>query len=211
MRKLFILCAFLFQLVLSVYPQQAKTKIISPNLKYGKPSKEELALSSYSPDTTATAIYLFHQGQTDFICHDGFQLVTEHWVRFKILKSQGVSYADVSVPYYAPTDRNEGKERADEIDGCSYNMEDGKCVKTPLKRESISFERIDNRMKLLKFSLPAVKEGTIIEYHYKLFSDYFIHIDNWMMQEEIPMIHNQYKITIPTCSSTISNSEATIL
>lgn len=197
MRKLFILCAFLFQLVSTVYPQQAETKIISPNLKYGKPSKEELALSSYSPDTTATAIYLFHQGQTDFIYHDGFQLVTEHWVRIKILKPKGVSYADVSIPYYAPTDRNEGKERAGEIDGCSYNMEDGKCVKTPLKRESISFERIDNRMKLLKFSLPAVKEGTVIEYHYKLFSDYFIHIDNWMMQEEIPMIYNQYKITIP--------------
>ena len=66
-----------------------------------------------------------------------------------------------------------------------------------MKRESISFERIDNRYKILKFSLPAVKEGTIIEYHYKLYSDYFIHIDNWMMQEELPMLYNQYKITIP--------------
>ncbi len=167
MRKVFILCAFLLQYLLPAYPQQATTVTIEPNLKYGKPSKEELSLSSYPPDTTATAIYLFHQGQSDFIYHDGFQLVTEHWVRIKILKPQGVSYANVSVPYYSPTDKDEGQERASEIEDCSYNMENGKCIKTPMKRESISFERINNLYKMLKFSLPAVKEGTIIEYHYK--------------------------------------------
>ena len=31
----------------------------------------------------------------------------------------------------------------------------------------------------------------------RLYSDYFSHIDNWMMQEELPMLYNQYKITIP--------------
>ena len=197
MRKLFILCAFLLQFLSPVHSQQATTATIEPNLKYGKPSKEELSLTSYAPDTTATAIYLFHQGQSDFIYHDGFQLTTEHWVRIKILKPQGVSYADVSVPYYSPTDKDEGQERASEIEGCSYNMENGKCIKTSMKRESISFERINNLYKMLKFSLPAVKEGTVIEYHYKLYSDYFSHIDNWMMQEELPMLYNQYKITIP--------------
>ncbi len=197
MRKLFILCAFLLQFLSPVHSQQATTATIEPNLKYGKPSKEELSLTSYAPDTTATAIYLFHQGQSDFVYHDGFQLTTEHWVRIKILKPQGVSYADVSVPYYSPTDRDEGQERASDIEGCSYNMENGKCIKTSMKRESISFERINNLYKMLKFSLPAVKEGTVIEYHYKLYSDYFSHIDNWMMQEELPMLYNQYKITIP--------------
>ena len=196
MKKLFILFTLLLQLLSPIYPQQAAT-VITPSLKYGKPSKEELLFTTYTPDTTATALYLFHQGQSNFTYHDGFQLITEHWIRIKILKPQGTAYADVSVPFYAPTDKEEGEERASEVEGCSYNMENGKCVKTPMKRESISFERIDNRYKILKFSLPAVKEGTIIEYHYKLYSDYFIHIDNWMMQEELPMLYNQYKITIP--------------
>ena len=195
MRKLFILCAFLLQFLSPVHSQQATTATIEPNLKYGKPSKEELSLTSYAPDTTATAIYLFHQGQSDFVYHDGFQLTTEHWVRIKILKPQGVSYADVSVPYYSPTDKDEGQERASDIEGCSYNMENGKCIKTSMKRESISFERINNLYKMLKFSLPAVKEGTVIEYHYKLYSDYFSHIDNWMMQEELPMLYNQVQVS----------------
>lgn len=196
MKKLVTLSAILLLFQLSVYPQQSESTIV-PNLKYGKPSKEELSLTSYAPDTTATAIYLFHQGKSEFTYHNTFQLVTEHWFRIKILKPQGVEYANVTVPFYAPTDRDAGEERASNVDGCSYNMENGKCVKTPMQRESISFERVDNHYKLLKFSLPAVKEGTVIEYHYKLYSDYFIHIDNWMMQEEIPMIYNEYKILIP--------------
>ena len=130
MRKLFILYAFLLQFLSPVHSQQATTATIEPNLKYGKPSKEELSLTSYAPDTTATAIYLFHQGQSDFVYHDGFQLTTEHWVRIKILKPQGVSYADVSVPYYSPTDRDEGKERASDIEGCSYILENWNCIIT---------------------------------------------------------------------------------
>lgn len=196
MKKLFVFYAFLFLLAPPLLSQQAGNTL-KPNLKYGKPSKEELSLTHFAPDTTATAIYLFRKGDSKFIYRDGFQLVTDHWTRIKILKPQGVSYADVSVPYYSPSDKDEGRERASEIDGCSYNLENGETVKTPLKRDLISDERVNHHYRLLKFSLPAVKEGTVIEYHYKLYSDYFIHIDNWMMQDEIPMVYNQYTITIP--------------
>ncbi len=87
MKKLFILFTLLLQLLSPIYPQQAAT-VITPSLKYGKPSKEELLFTTYTPDTTATALYLFHQGQSNFTYHDGFQLITEHWIRIKILKPQ---------------------------------------------------------------------------------------------------------------------------
>lgn len=192
----FIFIIILLLLLSPVFPQQAATTL-QPSTKYGKPSEAELTLSVYPPDTTATALYLFHQGETNFTYRDGFQLVTEHWIRIKILKPQGASYADVSIPYYSPANSSEDKENASEVDGCSYNMEQGKCVKTFLKKDLISRERINDRFKTLKFSIPAVKAGTVIEYHYKLTSDYFTQIDNWVMQDEIPVLYNQYKIAIP--------------
>lgn len=196
MKKLFVFSILLY-LSLPIAFSQQSGNTLKPSLKYGKPSKEELTLTSYAADTTATAIYLLHQGKSHFEYRDGFQLVTEHWVRIKILKPQGVSYADVSIPYYSPSDKDEGQERASGVEGCSYNMEKGECIKTSLKRDLISDERVNQYHRLLKFSLPAVKVGTVIEYYYKLYSDYFAHIDNWMMQEEIPVLYNQYKITIP--------------
>lgn len=103
MKKLFIYTIFLFLLLPAAHPQQS-SNTLKPNLKYSKPSKEELSLTNYEPDTTATAIYLFHKGESKFAYKDGFQLVTEHWVRIKVLKPQGTSYADVVIPYYAPAD-----------------------------------------------------------------------------------------------------------
>lgn len=55
MKKLFILFTLLLQLLSPIYPQQAAT-VITPSLKYGKPSKEELLFTTYTPDTTATAL-----------------------------------------------------------------------------------------------------------------------------------------------------------
>lgn len=196
MKALFIF-SFLQLLLLSpVFPQQTGTAI-KPNLKYGKPSKEELSLTTFTPDTTATAIYLFRQGESKFTYRDGFQLETEYWVRIKVLKPQGVSYADVTVFYYAPADKDADQENAINVDGCSYTLENGECIKTPLKKDMISYERVNERAKAMKFSIPAVKAGSVIEYHYLLRSDYSVHIDNWIMQEEIPMVYNQYKVTIP--------------
>ena len=54
MKKLFILFTLLLQLLSPIYPQQAAT-VITPSLKYCKPSKEELLFTTYTPDTTATA------------------------------------------------------------------------------------------------------------------------------------------------------------
>ncbi len=194
MKRLFIFSTFLLLLLSTTFPQQSGNTI-KPNLKYGKPSKEELSLNSYAPDTTATAIYLFRMGESKFVYKDGFQLVTEHWVRIKVLKPQGVSYADVTIPYYSPSDKDRGQERASEINGCSYHLENGQCIETPLKRDHISDERVNQHIRLLKFSIPSVKVGSVIEYHYKLYSDYFAHIDNWMMQDELPMISGKYKVT----------------
>lgn len=196
MKSLFICHLFLFLLLSPVFSQQVEATL-QPSTKYGKPSEKELTLSVYPQDTTATALCLFRQGETSFTYHNGFQLVTEHWIRIKILKPQGTSYADISVPYYSPADSREDRENASDVDGCSYNMEQGKCIKTFLKKDLISHEHINNRFKVLKFSLPSVKAGTVIEYHYRLTSDYFAQIDNWMMQDEIPVLYNHYKITIP--------------
>ena len=101
---LFIFCMLISLCFPMAFSQQATT-VIKPDLKYGKPSKEELSLETYAPDTTAVAVYLFHKGKSGFTYNDKFELYTEHWVRIKILKPQGVSQADVAIPYYAPSDR----------------------------------------------------------------------------------------------------------
>ena len=54
MKRLFIFSTFLLCLLSTTFSQQSDNTI-KPNLKYGKPSKEELTMTSFAPDTTATA------------------------------------------------------------------------------------------------------------------------------------------------------------
>ena len=188
----------LLSLFIGTLPLRAdNNEPLKPNLKYGRPSKAELNLATYEPDTTAAAVCLLRRGETNFKYTDGFQLVNEVWMRVKVLRPQGVSYADVSIPYYSPANRNEARETAHDVDGCSYNVVDGKTVKTRLERSQVSDEHVDAYTRVLKFSLPNVKEGTVIEYHYKIVSDYVSYLDAWMMQSDIPVLYNEYKINIP--------------
>ena len=40
------------------FAQQTATDSFKPSMKYGKPSEEELAMTTYAPDTSATAVVL---------------------------------------------------------------------------------------------------------------------------------------------------------
>ena len=54
MKRLFIFSTSPVPAPSAPLPQQSGNTI-KPNLKYGKPSKEELTMTSFAPDTTATA------------------------------------------------------------------------------------------------------------------------------------------------------------
>ena len=110
-----------------------------------------------------------------------------------------LSYADIRIPYYS----NESnavitlKESISQLDASAYNMEGGEMVRTKMKRDLVFTERINKQYMQLKFSIPAVREGTVFEYKYQLSSDLYYSINLWEAQRDIPVIFTQYDITIP--------------
>ena len=72
---------------------------IEPTLKFGKPSDNELKMTVYEPDTTATAIVLYDIGKSNYrYTNNEFVLITQRSVKIKILKSEGKQYADINIP-----------------------------------------------------------------------------------------------------------------
>ena len=70
-------------------------------------------------------------------------------------------------------------------------------VRTKMKRDLVFTERLTKQYMQLKFSIPAVREGTVFEYKYQLSSDLYYSINSWEAQRSIPVIFTQYDITIP--------------
>ena len=170
----------------------------SPNFKFGSPSNEELTMTTYAPDESAPAVILYQSTRVwyDILAGD-FKLYTEVKTRIKILKPEGKEYADVEIPYIDNPQDKSMQETISGLKAWSYNMENGKTVKTKMENNNISRERIDKSHMLMKFSIPQAKEGTVVEYQYKKESNYYFYIDTWVAQTEIPVAYTYYNLLIP--------------
>lgn len=197
MKRLFILSTFLLLLLSPTRSQQVEA-VFEPSLKYGKPSDEELSMTTYAPDTAATAVVLYSKSTAryDLVANE-FRLVYSYEVKIKVLKTDGTSCANINIPYYSNEKGSLMKESIGQIDASAYNLEGGKMVRTKMKRDLIFEERLNKTYMQVKFSIPAVREGTVFEYKYQLTSDFYYNINHWEAQKDIPVLLTQYDITIP--------------
>lgn len=162
-----------------------------PPIKFGNIDLEELKMTVYEKDSSASAVILADYGSSHFdYGRDGFQVIFERHVRVKILNKGGYKWADHEVRLY---NDNGNEESFSSLKGFTYNMEGTKLVKTKLEKESIFKEKIDENHDKVKFSIPNVKEGSIIEYTYRITSDFFFNYRGWRFQYDIPVIWSEYR------------------
>lgn len=109
--------------------------------------------TTYAPDSKATAVIL---GKLTMSATNGDLkascLVSEYKVKIKVLKPEGTSYANVTIPYYELAN-NTMKENIIGLDASAYNMENGKMVRTKMKKDMVFKERLNENQMTLKFSI----------------------------------------------------------
>ena len=185
-------------LLLSLFTLNTMAQSMEPNLKWGKPTNEELTMTEYSLDKDAEAVVLCHLTSVNYTM-DLYNYMVDYKIkkRIKILKDEGKDYANISIPYIFNTDAEYGTESIEDFKATAYNMENGKVVKTKIGKEKIHTERIDEDYMLAKVAIPQARKGTVIEYEYTRHSNIFFHIYDWDAQEEVPVMFAQYRLEIP--------------
>jgi hypothetical protein len=166
-------------------------------VKFGKISKAEVSRTSYLIDTAAAAVIIADIGKTEVVANkkDFFSLEFKHHKRIHILQKSGYDYATIEIPLYKDGDM---EEELKDLKAITYNFEDGKIVETELNVKSGVFkEKLNNNIVIKKFTLPNVKEGSVIEYEYKIISDFLYNLQPWYFQEEIPCLWSEYTVGIP--------------
>ena len=175
-----------------------KSETIEPNLKWGKPTDQELQMTEYAADKDAEAVVLYHKTDVSyqFISND-FKVYYRVNTRLKVLKPEGKRLADGQIVYLdGPANRGR-HELVAGLKATAYNLENGKLVKTKMERSMTSEERLDKNQMVMKFSVPQVKVGTVIEYEYRIESDFYGNIRDWYAQHEIPVLYTCYELSIP--------------
>lgn len=179
MNKVILILSFFVLINYGVSGQKAP-------IKYGDVSIEELQMKSYPADTSAPAVILcdygsftsIPQGYNVFGSTIPFQFIRIR--RIKILKKEGYDWANSGYPCDAHT----------QIKGITFNLENGKIIKTNLKNESIFQDRITDKRLIMRIAMPDVRVGSVIELQFTSVAP----MRTWRFQESIPVKYSELLI-----------------
>ena len=157
--------------------------------KMGQTTLEELKMTTYDKDSTATAVVLYEHinRYPDRNNHEIPRV--DYYYRIKILDKTAFNLADISINLYK-------KQNITDISAITYNLSDiGASNKTYLLDKDIFTLKESENWTVKKFTLPNIKEGSVIEYKYSIKSPY-LSIDDWEIQSNIPKIKSEFDASI---------------
>ncbi|MBJ6108353.1 DUF3857 domain-containing protein [Hymenobacter sp. BT523] len=164
-------------------------------IKFGQVDKPDLTAAPFARDS-AEAVVLCDFGRSRMEGKGaGLQVVFERITRIKILKKAGFEHATVEIPLYH---RDGDQEKLSALRGYTYNLVNGAIERTKFDATGAFVEKRTPTTDIQKFTLPNVREGSVIEYAYTLRSDFLFNFQDWSFQQAIPVRWSEYRVSIPT-------------
>jgi len=159
---------------------------------FGDISRAMLEMEVYEKDSTADAVVLFDVGEV--YVTEKLEVNYERHIRIKILTDRGLDAGDISISF-----RDDFPEQ--EIKGIKaesqYIDENGKVIKTKVGRRDRFENKISDTWKEVKFTIPGLRKGSVLEYRYEMKSESAIDIPDWYFQKQYPVIWSEYTLSIP--------------
>lgn len=168
-----------------------------PNKKFGKPTDWEWNYSKvdYEPSANAVVLYFNTYCTYDYRAN-GLIVLTHVKKRVKVLSDDGKDAADFQI--MLRTDEvSSYDDRVTSLKVNTYNMENGKLVKSKLNKNNISEEQVTKHIKFMKVKPEQAKKGAIVEIEYEKMSQFYRYVEDWYPQDDIPTLYADYEIIIP--------------
>lgn len=165
--------------------------------KFAKITEADLEQKAYSIDSNANAVVIADLGISEIVGNSSnwFSLEFTHRKRVHILNKSGYSEGDFEVYLY--TDGSLREEKLTSVKGVTYNLENGKVVETKMEKSAVFTDKLDKNHIVKKFTLPNIKEGSIIDIEYKTTSDFLFNLEAWSFQGTVPRLWSEYQLNLP--------------
>lgn len=161
-------------------------------MTWGEIPPEHLDTDVYPADPTASAVVLGSYGQVHFL--ENLTVIYEIHERIKILSEAGYDSATIELHYFPESNT----QRVRNLEGQTFIREaDGSVKRVELESRDI-MEEEDGDYRVVRFTLPALEPGAIIEYRWRLESRRLSYFPNWYFQGSYPTLHSEFRAEIPT-------------
>jgi len=164
-------------------------------IKFGDIPMEDMTMTTYPLDSSAAAVILSDYGEAHMELRNGKIYSTiERMTRIKILAKEGLSRANAGVVL----PRGSNAMTVSRLRASTFNLENGKIMETEMEKKNIFQEKRDRYFNLEKFTLPAVKVGSVLEISYTISAPNTVSFPEWQFQDLIPTRRSEYWAIIPT-------------
>lgn len=162
-----------------------------PDYSFGTITNEEINLKRYKLDTTANAVVLYESGNTTFkIKNEIIIISTTFYKKIKLFNKEGFENASFEIKLY---NNKDASEQVINIEAVTHNQKN----KTLLSKSQIFKEKINEHWSLVKFTMPNLKEGSVVEVKYTVESPFKFNLTGWVFQSNIPKKYSIYHAKIP--------------
>lgn len=159
-------------------------------------SQEEMDMKSYARDSSANALMLEEFGDARITDDDQENILFKYHAKIKIFKSRGFEHGNIVIPVYFGD--NYRFETVRDIEGVTYYKDDnGRIQKQQLDVTKVYKEKQSKHWEYIKFAMPNLREGCVIEYRYTLQSPFHFNFRKWEFQGAIPKQYSEYLVHIP--------------
>jgi hypothetical protein len=168
----------------------------SPYHKFGSISIPDLQKTSYPIDSQASAVVLMDRGLTSIEGNvkGWFSVVIKRHNVIHILNKNGYHEADIEIPLYDDGDHD---EKLKNLKAATYNIENGRLKTTKLFKTDLFKEDVNKNLVIRKFTMPDIREGSIIEIEYEVVSDFITNLDPWYFQGASPVLWSEFILSLP--------------
>ncbi len=181
------LALLLLVLALEAAPAQAQ------RAEWGEVSRDALAMTSFAADSDAAAVVLSDYGTVEI--KSDMQIVFQRHRRVKLLTEAAYDEWGTASVSYRAEDR---AQRLDDLEGQTFVLgPDGEVQRHEMKKDAVFTEDIDGEYERVRFTLPALQPGAIIEYRYEIESDHPGYLPDWSFQTSEPTLWSEYRYEVP--------------
>jgi hypothetical protein len=191
-RTLMLIFTCLMVNVLSVSAQD------KPAYKFGKVNPADFSIPVPAFDSGAHAIIIGDVGSSVIAPNNkgGFGYEFQRKLRMKIVDINGIDAGKFEIPLYG-SKTSTSREELISLKAVTYNLEGGKVLETKLENNQVFTEKQSDAFQQKKFSLPALKAGSIFEISYIISSDFIFDFRPWEFQHDYPCLWSDYEVEIP--------------
>jgi transglutaminase-like putative cysteine protease len=173
--------------------------VMAQDFPYGRVDKVALDMKKYDKDTSAHAVVLNEYGTTriNFTNDYHISMSFEYHTQIKFFDNKEFEREGTfEIPIYNGSDMV--YEQVEDVKGITYYKDDNGIVQqVALDSKKVFRVKDSKHWNTVKFAMPALRNGCVIEVSYRVTSPYDFNFHSWYFQGYIPKVNSEYEVHIP--------------